>query len=83
MSMIKLKMIRWVRHIACKHCHLGYEMLLFGGEVCMPLKKQAAFKTVYPEVGGTICLQNHSTYLLSYMASQATTIRTSNISTKL
>jgi hypothetical protein len=58
-------------------------MLLFGGWVFVPLKEQAASKIVYPEDGGTSCLHNHSTYLLSYMASPATTIRTSNLSTKL
>jgi hypothetical protein len=65
-------------------------MLLFGREVWGFPKKVAASKTVYPEDGGTSCLQNHGTYLLHYMASHATTpqcwvttMRTSNLYTKL
>jgi hypothetical protein len=71
-------------------CQLQYNVLLFGGEVYVLLKEQAASKAVYPVDGGTSCLQNHGTYLLSYTAAHATTsqcwvttIRTSNLSNKL
>jgi hypothetical protein len=48
-------------------------MTLFGGEVKVFSQEIAAFKTVYPEDGGTSCLQNHGTYSLHYMVSHATT----------
>jgi len=51
---------------------LQYDALLFGGEVYVLLKEQAASKTVYTEDGGTSYLQNHGTCLLSYIASHAT-----------
>jgi len=52
---------------------LQYDVLLFGGGVYILLKERAASKTVYTDDGGTTCLQNHGTYLSSYVAPHATT----------
>ena len=48
-------------------------MLLCGGNVKVFPQEIVASKTVYPVNGGTSCLHNQGTCLLSYVASHATT----------